>query len=495
MDTHHLLSVLRQLPASIVFKKAGAEETYVSEGFIAMFDLPTKLCNGPQNVTFSDLVTHARLDACSCPLSLSERGEEVHEWFDLNIDKNLLRCFVQGKKISTDCGDWIVLLLTNDHDAVSSSVAKGSMVNKHITFNQLLSRFSSKLINADVLELDGIIDQSLAAFGEFCDVDRCYLFEFSEDEAYMSNTHEWVAPGVMPFIDELQDLPTQDMPFFMSHISSGIFKLDNVASIPDFAASERELFQGQRIFSMLCVRIMAGGKRYGFIGCDIIGAPYSWKPHDIEYLTRIGEMLGNTLQNLNNRKSLHKIQIELLSANRQLERLANIDGLTGIANRRLFDTTLAADLVRCREFKQPLSLMLIDVDHFKLYNDTHGHVAGDNVLKRLADTFVLGCQGNDDLVARYGGEEFAIILPNTPREALESIASRILSSVKNLAILHRASNHAQSLTISIGMVCIDDWPQANCKLVAESVNATSFIDQADKALYRAKQSGRNCAKF
>lgn len=123
---------------------------------------------------------------------------------------------------------------------------------------------------------------------------------------------------------------------------------------------------------------------YGFIGCDIIGGPYSWKASDIEYLRRIGEMLGNTLQNLYNRKALQKVQVELLEANKQLERLANIDGLTGIANRRLFDSTLERDVARCYEQGCSLSLLLIDVDLFKQYNDAYGHVAGDTVLKNIA---------------------------------------------------------------------------------------------------------------
>ena len=120
-------------------------------------------------------------------------------------------------------------------------------------------------------------------------------------------------------------------------------------------------------------------------------------------------MLGNTLQNLHNRKALHKMQLELLEANKQLERLANIDGLTGIPNRRLFDATLKADIIRCNEQKIPISLLLIDVDHFKQYNDCYGHVAGDAVLKSVAETLSNSCLGSDDLIARFGGEEFAVI--------------------------------------------------------------------------------------
>lgn len=489
-----IFSVLEQMPSSILFKFVGADEIYASAGFTRAFGIQPLNFGGIKSVKFYDISTKKEVDTKRDPFYLSEKGSCVSGQFRIQTQSRTMICFVTSEVIATSFGKCSVLNIVANAAHLIGEFKKDSAVNKHITFNQLLTNFSSKLINANVSELDSIIDHALAAFGEFCDVDRCYLFKFGDTDDYMSNTHEWVAAGVTPYIDELQNIPTNTMPFFMSHISNGIFKVDDVSSIPDSASSERELFQEQRIFSILCVRIMVDGTMYGFIGCDIIGGPYSWKASDIEYLRRIGEMLGNTLQNLYNRKALQKVQVELLEANKQLERLANIDGLTGIANRRLFDSTLERDVARCYEQGRSLSLLLIDVDLFKQYNDAYGHVAGDTVLKNIANTLTNSCVGSDDLVARYGGEEFAVILPDTQSKALSTIAARILRNVMFLNIFHEASAHDRTLTVSIGMATISNLPLNKDDSKHKEEDAMWLLEQADKALYRAKNAGRNCAR-
>lgn len=494
LSNEDIFAVLKQMPASILFKRIGSEEVHGSKGFERTFGILKATCIKENSITFFDSQSKQKADDNESPFSRAEAGEPVSCQFRVQTECRAMNCHIESGLINTSVDEWLVLYITpNGNDFVDDN-QENSAVVKHIAFNQLLTNFSSKLINANVNELDSIIDQALAAYGEFSDVDRCYLFEFSENIEYMSNTHEWVAAGVTPYIDDLQDMPTTSLPFFISHISNGLFKIDDVSTIPDVGSSEREIFQEQRICSILCVRIMVDETVYGFIGCDIIGSPYSWKAYDIEYLRRIGEMLGNTLQNIHNRKALQKMQLELLKANKQLEQLANIDGLTGIANRRLFDSTLQRDIKRCQKQGLALSLLLIDVDFFKQYNDHYGHVAGDKVLKKIAKTLSKSCLGNDDLVARYGGEEFAVILPGTDSDAVNAIASRILRNVMFLDIPHEYSTHNNKLTVSIGLIS-----QTNDSLKAvykqhRDQSASWLISQADEALYRAKNAGRNLIK-
>ncbi|MBT3134882.1 diguanylate cyclase [Alteromonas sp. ALT199] len=496
MKKNEALSIFRQIPSSILFKCTDSSEIYASQYFEKNFGIIDAKAFENSSITFFDQKSKREVSVGENPFFLVESGQQFADSFRLQTSSRTMNCFIEGEVVHTPTSDWIVLHVKTDITGLLDLSKKESQINKHITFNQLLTNFSSKLINADVNELDNIIDQALAAFGTFCDVDRCYLFEFLDGGELMSNTHEWAAAGVTPYIDELQNIPADSMPFFMSHIANGLFKVDNVATLPEYAASEKELLEEQRIYSLLCVRIMVDGTIYGFIGCDIIGAPYSWKAFDIEYLRRIGEMLGNTLQNLHNRKALQKMQIELLEANKQLERLANIDGLTGLANRRLFDATIKSDMKRSKENGIPIGLLLIDVDYFKQYNDYYGHVAGDNVLIKVAETLSKSCLGNDDLIARYGGEEFAIILPSTDSDALQCIAARILRNVSQLSIAHEKSKIKDVLTVSIGMACFNSRLSTKQNSVEkEYCNATSFIEDVDAALYRAKNSGRNCATF
>ncbi|WP_269519609.1 sensor domain-containing diguanylate cyclase [Alteromonas sp. BMJM2] len=482
MQSNKRTTLLQQLPAPLMFKRRG-ETSYCLNaallklfGFAAGKDYRAK----PTVFRFYDPLTKRELIGEECPFQKIEKSGFASTWVRLKTSERGLLCFITGSVIKNDDTEWLVFHIeANNHLMEINSERAGA--KRHIEFNQLLTKFSSKLINASANDLDIIISQSLAAFGEFCDVDRCYLFEFTDNLQLMSNTHEWVAAGVTPYIDQLQSMPTSEMPYLMYHIKQGLFKIDDVGNIPDSAIVEREEFQKENICSILCSRIIANGKTHGFIGCDITGSPYTWSPSDIEYLQRIGDMLGNTLQNIYNRKAIHTMQLELIEANKQLQKLANIDGLTGIANRRLFNSTLDKDLAQSCRKQDSLSLLLIDVDFFKLYNDQYGHVAGDNVLQKVAQTLVNSCVGTDDLVARYGGEEFAVILPATTTDRAKEVANRIIGGVKGLGIKHEASPLDGVLTVSIGIATQADNCDGNC---------IELIDKADKALYRAKSTGR-----
>ena len=163
-----------------------------------------------------------------------------------------------------------------------------------------------------------------------------------------------------------------------------------------------------------------------------------------------------------------------------LEQLATRDGLTGLANRRCFDETLHAEWARALRQHQPLSLLMVDVDNFKAYNDAHGHLGGDECLKRIA-TAVASEMRTNDLVARYGGEEFAVILPNQSLKGAAIVAERIRCRVERLQVPSRLAP-MQHVTVSIG---------AATALPAPETDASQLVAIADAALYRAKHMGRN----
>ena len=164
-----------------------------------------------------------------------------------------------------------------------------------------------------------------------------------------------------------------------------------------------------------------------------------------------------------------------------LERLASIDGLTGIANRRYFDDKFNEEYKRCARYKMPLSLVFVDIDYFKQYNDTYGHGAGDDCLRKTALCFKTTLQRPGDLVARYGGEEFIFLLPNTDYDGARHIANMLVANVKSLGIPHEKSLVDKNVTISAGVVSSDCMQE----------NTQEALERADKALYLAKTSGRN----
>ncbi|BFM16700.1 diguanylate cyclase [Maricurvus nonylphenolicus] len=164
----------------------------------------------------------------------------------------------------------------------------------------------------------------------------------------------------------------------------------------------------------------------------------------------------------------------LRASNNELLQLSNMDALTGIANRRAFDSFLqnSQDLL-------PVSLLLMDIDHFKQYNDHYGHQAGDNALQAVATALHRNSHSSTDLVARYGGEEFAIVLTGTPQRQARQVAERVLNAVRKLGIEHALSNH-KCVTLSIGIATAES-----------NFSAEELIKQADDALYDAKDQGRN----
>jgi len=176
------------------------------------------------------------------------------------------------------------------------------------------------------------------------------------------------------------------------------------------------------------------------------------------------------------------IESALQAANQELQRLAHQDSLTQIANRRCFDLCLNQEWRRLMRESQPISLILCDVDFFKSYNDTYGHQAGDNCLRRIASAIATAIKRPSDIVARYGGEEFVIILPNTPALGALHIAEEIQLAVRALELVHTGSQISSYVTLSIGVTAV--VPRAH-------ISPMSLIAAADRALYKAKSSGRD----
>lgn len=171
---------------------------------------------------------------------------------------------------------------------------------------------------------------------------------------------------------------------------------------------------------------------------------------------------------------------ENLTLLRQLDQLAKQDPLTGVANRRHFNIELERALAHSQESGAPLSLILIDVDYFKRFNDHYGHQVGDMCLKEVAQALNRAVRTPSDLVARYGGEEFVLLLPNTDRQAAASVAQRLQDGLASLQLEHLASDVAPWVTVSQGIAS-----------TVSGEGASQLLERADQALYRAKESGRN----
>ena len=185
--------------------------------------------------------------------------------------------------------------------------------------------------------------------------------------------------------------------------------------------------------------------------------------------------------------------VELQRMNGELSRLARFDSLTGVANRRHFDERMAQEFSRAARDKTPLALLMIDVDHFKRFNDLHGHQAGDSCLARIAQAILASVRRPADLVARYGGEEFAVILPGTNAEGAVQRAEAIRKKIETLEITRPGTAIINRITVSIGMAAVSPLDAATAigSSCMSLPSPTKLIAAADAALYRIKNDGRN----
>lgn len=258
-----------------------------------------------------------------------------------------------------------------------------------------------------------------------------------------------------------------------------------------------ELMRGNRLTrSIPIIFVTAKNKDQAniFKGYDAGAVDYLFKPLEPVILKgKVGvflelyrqkKELEDKTNELDRRLSdLEELKKLLEETNKKLMHLSRRDGLTGLLNRRSFDEIFADEWQRGWRTKLPLTILLVDIDYFKAFNDTYGHTEGDEALKRVAGALEQAAQRHVDRVARYGGEEFALILPDTDAAGASIMAERICNTVMKLNIPHEGAQNEGRVTVSVG---------AATSLPSENGDLLKVIELADIKLYEAKAAGRNC---
>ena len=235
------------------------------------------------------------------------------------------------------------------------------------------------------------------------------------------------------------------------------------------------------------IDILADEQRIYDEAVSIVEAVRNGAVFDFEEYAKLTEEYGNLLDEHRLTTMISDATtIELYEHNVDLTDKVYLDPLTGIYNRRFLEDSMKRIALSLTRFGGTLSVMMIDIDFFKKYNDTYGHGEGDTCLKIIAETIKKTLLRPDDFVARYGGEEFAVVLPYTDESGSRFIAEKILNNVQERNIPHEKSETADHVTVSIGLTT------TNAKY---SPNGDDYLKQADKALYQSKQNGRNQYTF
>lgn len=350
------------------------------------------------------------------------------------------------------------------------------------SFGLLISEISAQLINCPYEQTEQHISKALAALGHGNRKDRCYVFLFSNDYSTMSNTHEWVNVDITAHIDELQDVPKEAMPwFFEQMLQKGQVVVSALDDLPAAAVGLQEELARERIRSMMAVGMYLEGQIIGFVGCDLVNRQVRWTDHDVRQMRLVADLISNTIARQRSEAKLRKTEAELRLANQRLVQLAREDGLTGLVNRRGLDEVLQHELQRARRNAQRLTVFMIDVDHFKSFNDVSGHVAGDQALKAVAKVFRNVFKRSGEVVARYGGDEFFVVSPQcVPSEAQER-AKKILECVRKLK---DSGDIERPVTVSIGIASL---------IPSTDDDVDSLLRIVDQAVYQAKHHGRDCS--
>ena len=212
---------------------------------------------------------------------------------------------------------------------------------------------------------------------------------------------------------------------------------------------------------------------------------YVWIRDVVHVVRKDGEVeaLVGFMFDISERK---KTEEHLVHLQKQLEEYSFQDGLTGIANRRMFDTVLEREWANAQRNQTPLSLIMLDIDYFKQYNDHYGHIKGDQCLRLVAQVLSQAANHPRDFIARFGGEEFVWLLPETDAEAARQVAEKCLHLIRQQRIEHEKSGVSSLLTFSLGV---------GTTTPSRDGAALAFVEQVDKLLYRAKANGRMGAEF
>ena len=192
--------------------------------------------------------------------------------------------------------------------------------------------------------------------------------------------------------------------------------------------------------------------------------------------------IDKVMENYRLKKQNVKLLQDLERKNKELNKMAFVDGLTGIPNRRYFEDNLKSEWDKAVKNSLPLSLIILDIDFFKLYNDTYGHQQGDACLKLVAQRLNESASLSNNIVARYGGEEFVAVLPGLDKESAGAIADKMIADIALLNLPHKSSSVSEIITVSLGVGCL---------LPVDSMKSAGLVEIADRELYKAKKNGRN----
>lgn len=357
-----------------------------------------------------------------------------------------------------------------ERKALERKRAKAAL-QRQIYRERLVNRTAQRI--RESLKLDEILATTVSEVRQFLKAERVLIYQFQPE-------HSGVIAAESTDQNQASIQGNPELESLLQEIDPTFYARDRIHSIPDLQANGQGipnavLLKRLQLRASLVAPIFAQELLWGLLIVGQNSQPRRWEKLEVDLLKQLATQVGIAIQQA-------RLYAQLAAANQQLLRLAQSDGLTGLANRRHFDRSFIAEWNRAMREQQPLGLILIDIDYFKQFNDTYGHQAGDDCLKAVATALKQVVSRPHDLIARYGGEEFVALLPNTPEQGVLQIAEAMRSAIAQLKIPHQGSQVCDWVSLSLGAVA---W------IPSLKFAADSLVAAADQALYHAKALGRN----
>jgi diguanylate cyclase (GGDEF)-like protein/PAS domain S-box-containing protein len=413
----------------------------------------TKILAQNENILWQDIIERKDLEI----VCQKNTGEEIN----IDLSCSLLQIELQ-KEIQFVC-------LARD---ITQQKKAQIQMQQLFQRDRLLAMITSQIHKS--LDINTILNTTVTVVRQMLNCDRVMIDQFYDDhqekvivESLKENVNSLLGKDI---------ISSWEKQFHNSYQDGKIYRIDDIND-PSISETLKTLLNQLEIKAELVLPILLSNKElnhsetnclWGLLAIHQCDYPRQWHYWEINLLKQLTDQLAIAIQ-----------QAELYS---KVHKMAIMDGLTQIANRRHFNSYLAQEWKRLTREKKPLSLILCDIDHFKAYNDYYGHLGGDFCLQKVAHVFDNISQRPADLAARYGGEEFALILPNTELNGAFYLAERLQKQIRDLQILHHGSIVSEYVTLSMGIATV---------IPELKYQPQQLIETADQALYKAKMQGRN----
>jgi diguanylate cyclase (GGDEF)-like protein/PAS domain S-box-containing protein len=386
-----------------------------------------------------------------------KRKIKTEEWTKNSNNEKRLLSIVKNPRLNNE-GE-VDYVVCSAQDITERRKQQEELEIQH-QFQKTLAEISSQLLTVNSGNIDRILNNSLGKIAEFFEVERSYIFKFSDDGKTMTNTHEWSAAGVEAQKERLKQLSTAKFNWWLKELKNkSIIKIEDLDKLPAAAEGEKELLAAQKVKSLLVLAIFIENELFGFFGFDTVQKEKNFSNQEINMLQIFTDVITSAFARYLDEKRIRK--------------LTYYDSLTGLYNRRFFEE----EMQRLDTKRQlPISLIMADLNGLKIINDSYGHEKGDQLLKKAA-AILKSSVREEDILARQGGDEFAILLPKTEQKKAKQVIKRIKSKIA-------AAETEIPISIALG------WATKN----ESEEQLTETLKKADDRMYQNKLSESRSSK-